>query len=477
MDAFLELPTPSRPIGGTRVGAVYTVPVAALTAERLAEVKTRLTLRAKSGFGAPPPVFEAFECHEGVLCVPRFYGLAAFGPAEVDERVDGQAARCLTFAGTLTPIQERAMQAVRSGVLAAVDSPLAAGVDAAAASAPPLGGGVVSLPCGMGKTVFAVALACSLGRRTAVLVHKAVLRDQWRESFGRFCSGVRVGVVQGKECEVEDVDVVVCMVMTLAKREARPEVFDGVGLVVVDEAHHMAAPVMRRAMGWFRARTVLGLTATRERPDGLTPLLDWSLGPVAFHADRDRTCEPVRVTVALFRGGTREILAKDGTPLSAPMITNLAKNGRRNAFLADRIASFRGEGRVIMVLSDRIAQLETLRSLVIARGVPEEEVGVFKGGQKDSYRVAQLSKPVVMCSYGMANEGVDKKEADTCVMATPKGRVTQCIGRVQRPCATKQAPLVLDVVDEDVPLFQSLRWTRMRTYRQNGYAVDVVAAA
>ena len=74
----------------------------------------------------------------------------------------------------------------------------------------------------------------------------------------------------------------------------------------------------------------------------------------------------------------------------------------------------------------------------------------------------------------MANEGLDKKEADTCVMATPKSRVVQCIGRVQRPCATKQAPLVLDVAD-DVSVFAQLRWKRQKLYAKEKYEVQVVS--
>ena len=52
-------------------------------------------------------------------------------------------------------------------------------------------------------------------------------------------------------------------------------------------------------------------------------------------------------------------------------------------------------------------------------------------------------------------------------MATPKARVIQCIGRVQRPCPTKQSPLVLDVAD-DVGVFEQLRWKRQRLYGKEG---------
>jgi superfamily II DNA or RNA helicase len=284
-----------------------------------------------------------------------------------------------------------------------------------------------------------------------------------------------VGFVQGKVWQVDGYDVVVAMVMTLAKRSGAYDetVMDAFGTVVVDEAHHMAAPVMSQAMRLFRARTVVALTATKDRPDGLTPLLHWSLGPEGFRVDRDS--EGVRVSVALFRGAARELLNRAGQPLVAVMINNLATHAGRNRFLARRIVALRRRGRVLMVLSDRTKQLDLLRDLVVELGLAPEEVGVFKGGMRDADRVAALARPVVMCTYGMANEGVDKKEADTCVLATPKARVVQCIGRVQRPCETKQTPLVVDVAD-DVSVFVPLRWARQRLYSKEKYEVQVLEA-
>ena len=128
-----------------------------------------------------------------------------------------------------------------------------------------------------------------------------------------------------------------------------------------------------------------------------------------------------------------------------------------------------------MILSDRIVQLDILREMVISRGIPPDDVGVFKGGIRDNERVRQLARPIVMCSYGMANEGVDKREADTCILATPKGRVIQAVGRIQRPCDSKKTPLVLDIVD-DVSIFPSMRWSRQRMYTREGYTVQVLPA-
>jgi len=159
------------------------------------------------------------------------------------------------------------------------------------------------------------------------------------------------------------------------------------------------------------------------------------------------------------------------------MITRLAQNVARNQFIARRVAAMRAQGRVVLVLSDRIAQLHTLHAMVIAGGVDAAEVGLFTGAtKKQQVRNEQLAKPVVLCSYGMANEGLDKREADTCVMATPKSRVTQCIGRIQRPCDTKKPPLVLDVADDESSIFMQLRWKRQRLYAKEKYEIQVIQA-
>lgn len=450
MRAFLA---PSAPRAGTRVAEVYSVPIASLGKEEVEEEQKRLTMQAKASFGVPPPPFPVFCIHDGLLQVPRFYGLQRFGPAETDARVDGEALTPGEFQGAMTPVQERALQTVLPKYLQQE------------------GGCMISLPCGMGKTVLSVQLILLLQRCAAVLVHKAVIRDQWKAAFERFAPHLKVGFVQGRTWEVEGYDVVIAMVMTLAKRKYDPSVFDSVGVVVADEAHHLAAPVLNAAMRSFRARVIVGLSATKDRPDGLTPLLHWVMGPEGFRAERDS--EEVRVSVALFPDGCREVLSRDGKPLVAVMLNQLAKNRLRNAFIVERILAFRAAGRILMILSDRLEQLTQLHSMMLARGVDEKEVGMFKGSTREAERAEQLARPIVLCTFQMANEGVDKKEADTCILATPKGRIIQAIGRVQRPCEGKQAPLVLDVVDSP-SIFQALRWKRQQTYSKEHYKVQVL---
>lgn len=66
-----------------------------------------------------------------------------------------------------------------------------------------------------------------------------------------------------------DADVVIGMVQSVAMRDYDPSIFAGFGFVVIDEAHHMAAPVFSRALRKVGARYTLALSATPDRKDGI----------------------------------------------------------------------------------------------------------------------------------------------------------------------------------------------------------------
>lgn len=440
---------------GTIIGETYSLPLEALGPEDLEDEKQRLTLQQKSTFGSTMPPFEVYRVTpDNRLHVPRFYGITRFGPAESDTRTQGNAID-VVFSGSLTEVQRRASDTAFGDAYSEGGN----------------GGGIFVLPCGLGKTVLAVHTTAKLGRKTAVLVHTSVLRTQWKESFEKFCPGIKVGYVQGSTFDVEGKDVVIMMIQTVAKRQFSADRMDDFGFLICDEAHHMAAPMMNQATRSFRARYIAALTATKERADGLTHLLHWSLGPEIFRAQRTGE-EAVRVSIVKFCGAVNDITTRDGKPLVAVMLNKLAVHARRNALLADRICHMRSKGRVIIVLSHRINQLVLLRSLLEDR-LPKDEIGMLQTSLNEAARAEQIARPVLLCSYQMADEGLDKKSLDTCVMASPKARVEQCIGRIQRPCETKQAPLVVDVAD-DASFFVRLEQARRRLYRTHRYETQTI---
>ena len=58
------------------------------------------------------------------------------------------------------------------------------------------GGGIISVPCGYGKTVLALYILAKLGVKTLVVVHKEFLMNQWKERIEQFLPTARVGKIQ-----------------------------------------------------------------------------------------------------------------------------------------------------------------------------------------------------------------------------------------------------------------------------------------
>ncbi|MFH8751061.1 DEAD/DEAH box helicase family protein [Streptomyces rimosus] len=133
----------------------------------------------------------------------------------------------------------------------------------------------VVLPTGAGKTVVFANLISELlpqldGKRALVIAHREELLDQAAAKVRAVRPDLRVGVVKAERDEHQDVDVVVASIQTLAV-ERRREAIRDIGVVIVDECHHAAAPSYMTVLehfGAWRGLPVAGFTATMTRADG-----------------------------------------------------------------------------------------------------------------------------------------------------------------------------------------------------------------
>ena len=127
--------------------------------------------------------------------------------------------------------------------------------------------GVLVGPPGSGKTVAAMGAMSEVGGETLVLVPSRELAGQWREALlaNTSLDPDQVGEYHGGRKELRPVTVATYQI---AGMDRHRELFDSRewGLVVMDEAHHIPAPVFRRAAD-LQSRHRLGLSATPVRGD------------------------------------------------------------------------------------------------------------------------------------------------------------------------------------------------------------------
>ena len=136
--------------------------------------------------------------------------------------------------------------------------------------------GTAVLPCGAGKTVIGAGAIARARQPALVLVHTHDLLEQWRETL-RDALGVEPGVIAGGSAAPDVVTVATVQTLVNLAPAALAELGARFGALIVDECHHVPASTFRDVVAAMPAFYRFGLTATPERSDGLTPLLDLAL--------------------------------------------------------------------------------------------------------------------------------------------------------------------------------------------------------
>ena len=413
------------------------------------------------GGGGGPTRFPLFQESESKLYLPKYFGLRRYGfptrPGAVTLDPGEPCRTGLVFAGRLRPEQ---MEPIEAFLAAARD--------------PSRMGGLLSMPCGFGKTVIALHLVAALGVRAMVVVHKDFLLGQWRERIGQFLPGATLGLVKAKAVDVAGKDIVLASLQSLSMKEYDADLFRGVGFLIIDECHRVGTEVFSRALRKVNFRYSLGISATVRRKDGMTKAFVAHLGDVLFKGQR-RVDSVVVVQQAFIDSDPAycrvATIGAIGKPNISRMINNIAAFPARTRAVVDAVlAAIKRQGRRrVLVLSDRKAQLTDVRAGLEAAGVT---AGFYWGGMKAAALAETEAKQVMCATFSYAAEGMDVPGLDTLVLASPKSDVEQSCGRILRQTADARlhVPLIVDIVD-GFSLFERQGDKRAAFYRKHRYPI------
>ncbi|KAJ2779793.1 hypothetical protein GGI15_003761 [Coemansia interrupta] len=334
----------------------------------------------------------------------------------------------------------------------------------------------VSLPVGSGKTVVFANLLQRVPaptpemRKTLVLAHRTELITQAARQIQRAAPHLHVAIDQGRLRASPAADVVVASVATLGRLHSpRLQAYDPwrFKCLVIDEAHHAAAPAYQRILDHFAQNPELltwGCSATLQRHDGIG--LHCAFDEIVYRRGFVQMIQDgwlCRLRAVSVRTGAS--LARVGQRLgdfAADQLARAVNSPARNALVAQAHAKLAGERRCTLVFAVDVAHARALEH-VFAQKLGGALVGCVLGETPAAERARVLEALAdgsmrVVVSCGVLTEGTDIPAVDCVLLARPTRSAVlfqQMVGRGMRRAPGKQDCLVVDFVDAlDGPLPQ-----------------------
>ena len=410
-----------------------------------------------NNYGVAAEAYPIFLESSKKLYLPKHYGIKNFGEPECVKLTKGHEID-LEFKGTLRPNQ---IPVVKAFLYTCKDGPFINKSN----------GGIISVPCGWGKTIMALYIISKLNRKTIIIVHKEFLLNQWRERINEFLPHARVGIIQGPKIDVNNKDIVLAMLQSISIKDYDSKIFKDFGFTIVDECHHIAAEVFSRSLPKINSYYSLGLSATPKRADGLGKVFNMFLGPSVYKIDKDEKCVDVRIIsyneVHNLKYNHEEMNYM-GKLCMPRMINNIINNNNRNYLILYLAKDLVKKGRQVIILSDRRNQLKYLHEKLSNND--ELTVGYYVGSMKQKDLKQSEKANIILGTFPMAAEGLDIPTLDAAIFASPKSNIQQSIGRITRK-VHKTLPIAYDIVD-NFSIFPNQYKKRLRLYKKLNYNIS-----
>ena len=306
------------------------------------------------------------------------------------------------------------------------------------------------LPTGAGKTYCFVKVAeecLKTGKRVLALMHRENLINQAAEAFRS--QGIDAEIEMGSQIASSSAQVVVGSIQSFSKERMNRWPTDHFRLVIVDEAHHVAADSWQEVVNYFQGTKLLGVTATPSRADGKD--LGDTFQKIAHESK----------LVDLINEGWLSSITVASCPLKVRIADvrnsggDYALNGIDNAlspFLkeaARMVVEKAGDRKTIVFLPLRATSKKFAEELSLA-GMSARHV---EGGKQSKPLLKDFrdGKFQAICNASLLIEGYDCPEISCVVPLRPTKSFplfAQMVGRGTRICPGKKDLLLLDFLWE-----------------------------
>ena len=448
----------------------YGILKSALSEKELDNIKKDLTMvprvnfdmGGKGGGGGNSPedlTFYLYNENDKRIYIPRYYGFQKYGAPTLC-KLTGGADIDVKFIGSLREAQQ---EPIANFLKAAKD--------------PQKMGGIISVPCGFGKTIMSLYIACALKKKTIFISHKDFLNQQFTDTVAQFAPDAKVGIIKQKKVDVVGKDFIVASLQSLAMRDYDESIFDDIGFVIIDEVHHTGAQVFCKAFRKLNNPVILGLSATLNRKDGMRKVFENYIGKSVYTLKNKEFCD---VKVQIHKYFETHIdystvkLMWNGKENGAGMINNVCSFMPRTLFIISLLMDILSKepDRRVLILSERRNQLKDIEKFIVEYKIAAG-YGYYVGGMKQTDLAISAEKQIILATYQLAAEGFNVPSLNTIIFASPISDIQQSIGRILRepPEKRKYTPLCIDILD-DFSIFKRKGAARLKFYNNNKYRVS-----
>lgn len=227
--------------------------------------------------------------------------------------------------------------------------------------------------------------------------------------------------------------------------------------IVVDEAHHAVAPMLKRVIQYYEADFTVGLTATDQRPD--KKKLETVFGTYSTSLSLKEAMEKGIVARAnVYRIETNIDLSKVRFNGKDYINADLEKRIRvtsRNELIVNVLQEYFGDGEAArrqgVIFCVNVAHANEMAKLLNKANITA--ASYTRQTKNPAAVMADFKQKKIrfLCACNMISEGWDYPELGILVMARPtlsKVLYLQQIGRGLRKTDTKKNIIIIDVVDE-----------------------------
>ena len=162
------------------------------------------------------------------------------------------------------------------------------------------------------------------------------------------------------------------------------------------------------------------------------------------------------------------------------ILNDMCHNTFRNSIIIEDIKKSIEEGRIPIVLTERVEHLKILKESLEKLKIP---IIIYRGKmeKKKTKEIQEIIKEVdeknrariILATSSSIGEGFDDSRLDTLFLTMPvswKGRIIQYVGRLHREHEGKEKVIVYDYLD-NMKVLEKMYNRRLKGYKIAGYEI------